>query len=60
MSFKITKISDYSTTDNFELLKEVSGKWTETYNFILGFENLEEWEKRTLEQLILSEKVFDV
>lgn len=56
MSFEI----DYSTMNNFELLKEVSSKWTQSYNFILGFENLEEWEKRTLEQLILSEKVFDV
>lgn len=46
--------------DNFELLKEASTSWTQAYNFILMLDNLEDWERSTIDQLILSEKVFDV
>jgi hypothetical protein len=51
---------NYYTTENFEILLTVSSGWTQTYNFIKGMNNLEEWEQNTLDQLILSEKVFDV
>lgn len=46
--------------DRFDFLLSVSNGWLETYNFIKGMENLEEWEQTTLDQLILAEKVFDV
>ena len=50
----------YYTMENFEALLSVSNGWTQTYNFIKGMSTLEEWEQNTLDQLILSEKVFDV
>jgi hypothetical protein len=56
MSFQF----NYHTMENFEFLLSVSIGWMETYNFIKGIDNLEEWEQNTLDQLILSEKVFDV
>jgi hypothetical protein len=46
--------------DRFDFLLSVSSGWLQTYNFIKGLENLEEWEQNTLDQLILEEKVFDV
>jgi hypothetical protein len=46
--------------DRFDFLLSVSNGWLETYNFIKGLDNLEEWEQNTLDQLILAEKVFDV
>lgn len=51
---------DYSSIDNFEFLQYISTGWTKTYNHLKEFKHLEEWEHRTLDQLILSEKVFDV
>jgi hypothetical protein len=46
--------------ENLDALLSASRGWTQTYNFIKGIDNLEEWEQATLDQLILSEKVFDV
>jgi len=51
---------EYYNMDRFDFLLSVSNGWLETYNFIKGMENLEEWEQTTLDQLILAEKVFDV
>ena len=51
---------DYHTMENFEFLLSVSSGWIQTYNFIKDIDTLEEWEQTTLDQLILSEKVFDV
>ena len=56
----MNKQFDYSAMNDLEMLQYTSLGWTETYNFIKGFKTLEEWEHRTLDQLILSEKVFDV
>ena len=51
---------NYFTTENFELLTDVSFAWTQTYNYILQLSNLEDWEKNTISTMILQEKVFDV
>ena len=51
---------EYYNMDRFDFLLSVSNGWLETYNFIKGLDNLEEWEQNTLDQLILAEKVFDV
>ena len=57
---QMNKQFDYSAMNDLEMLQYTSLGWTETYNFIKGFKTLEEWEHHTLDQLILSEKVFDV
>lgn len=51
---------DWYTMENFEQLKDACSAWTEAYNFVLSIENLEEWERRTVSDLVLSEKVFDI
>jgi sensor domain CHASE-containing protein len=51
---------NYHSMENFELLLDVSRGWSETYNFIKQMPTTEEWEQRTLDDLLLSEKVFDV
>lgn len=51
---------NYHSIENFELLLDVSRGWSETYNFIKQMPTTEEWEQRTLDDLLLSEKVFDV
>lgn len=54
------KTLNYSANENLDLLLTVSRGWSETYDFILNLPNLEDWEKTTIYDLLLSEKVFDV
>lgn len=49
----------YSSMENFDELMTASVKMREIYDYCLG-QDLEEWERRTFEDLVLSEKVFDV
>ena len=51
---------NYSTMENFELLKERSTTWTQLYNSFLSSYKLQEWEIQSINDLILSEKVFDL
>jgi hypothetical protein len=46
--------------ENFEELMDKSIQWRSMYDCFLNLSQLEEWERRTIEDLILSEKVFDV
>jgi len=60
MKKNMTSRFDFHSIDNFDSLVHVSSRWSQTYNLILGSKHLDEWEQTTVEQLILSEKVFDV
>jgi hypothetical protein len=56
----MTQQIDYYRNENLELLIDVSTIWIETYNFLKQGVDVKNWEQLTLDQLILSEKVFDV
>lgn len=49
----------YSSMENFDELMAVSTRMREIYDYCLG-QPLEEWERKTFEDLMLSEKVFDI
>lgn len=53
---------NYSNPDQFDLLVDVSRGWTQTYNIIRDIAQMSSiyWEIKTIDDLILSEKVFDV
>lgn len=50
----------FSSMNNFDDLMDWSIRWRTLYDTILSLPTLEEWERKTIEDLILSEKVFDV
>ena len=46
--------------ENLGILQEMSTTWTQLYNTFLSSYTLEEWEIESINDLILSEKVFEV
>jgi len=50
----------YSSIKNQDNLDLISNLWTSHYNFLLSLNILEEWQRLSYEDAILSEKVFDV
>lgn len=50
----------FSSMDNFDSLMNVSMKMREIYDHYLSQESLEDWERKTFEDLMLGEKVFDI
>lgn len=56
MSFKF----DYSSMENLEHLLDASQAWTQTYQFLQKMPHMESWEIKLIDDLIQSEKVFDV
>lgn len=50
----------YSEIYNRDVLEATSNIWLIHYNFLLGLPTLEDWERKTIEDAILSEKVFDI
>lgn len=57
---KMLKPINYSTMENLGMLQELSTSWSQLYNALLSSYTLEEWEIQSINDLILSEKVFDV
>jgi hypothetical protein len=51
---------NYSKLDNSDTLELVSSSWIGYYNTLLQLPFLETWERRSIEDAILSEKVFDI
>lgn len=51
---------DYSATKNYTFLQQICSSWLEHYNFLLQLPHLEQWERSSIEDAILSEKIFDV
>lgn len=51
---------DYSSMENLECLLDAGQAWTQTYQFLQTMEHMENWEIQLIDDLILSEKVFDV
>lgn len=51
---------NYSAINNSEVLKIISSSWIGYYNFMLQLPYIETWERRSIEDAILSEKVYDV
>jgi hypothetical protein len=50
----------YSEIYNRDVLEVTSNMWLTHYNFLLGLPILENWERKSIEDAILSEKVFDI
>lgn len=50
----------YSSIAHKDALEITSNMWTSYYNLRISFPWIEEWERDSLEDLILSEKVFDI
>lgn len=50
----------YSSMENLDELMAISTRMREIYDCYLGLPDLQEWERKTFENLMLSEKVFDV
>lgn len=51
---------NYFQNQNFDILENAAMFATQVYNVILDTNSLEDWEKETIYDQILSEKVFDV
>ena len=50
----------YSSIDNRDSLELTSGFWLSHYNFLLSLDIWEDWQKASIRDAILSEKVFEV
>jgi hypothetical protein len=50
----------YSSIDNRDSLELTSGFWLSHYNFLLSLDIWKDWQKASIRDAILSEKVFDV
>lgn len=50
----------YSSMENFEQLLDASQAWTQVYQSLQTSPYIESWELGLLEDLIQSEKVFDI